>query len=113
MVDRDFVAVDYAARNAAANGLANASAMLSNGLAQVGDREFDVIVSNLPAKVGRERYQNFMEDAHAHLAPGGSFWAVMIRQLWPALKREAERVFGNAEKVRLGAKHVVLRPRRR
>ena len=45
--------------------------------------------------------------------PIGLAMAVMIRQLWPALKREAERVFGNAEKVRLGAKHVVLRARRR
>ena len=45
--------------------------------------------------------------------PIGLAMAVMIRQLWPAMKREAERVFGNAEKVRLGAKHVVLRARRR
>lgn len=112
MVDRDFVAVDYAARNAAANGLDNAEAQLSNGLAQVGERQFDLIASNLPAKVGRELYRIFVEDAHAHLRPGGRFYAVMIRQLWPALRREAERVFGAAEKAAEGPRHVVLRATR-
>ena len=112
MVDRDFVAVDYALRNAAANGLTNADAMLSNGLAQVGDRRFDLIASNLPAKVGRELYTIFLEDAWSHLKPGGCFQAVLIRQLWPALRREAERVFGQVEKQREGPKHIVFRARR-
>ncbi len=113
LVDRDFVAVEYAARNAAANGLANASAMLSNGLAQVGERRFDLIASNLPAKVGRELYTVFLEDAWDHLKPGGCFQAVLLRNLWPALRREAERVFGRVEKQREGPKHVVLLSRRR
>lgn len=112
MVDRDFVAVEYAARNVALNGLANAEACLSNGLAQVGERRFDLIASNLPAKVGRELYRIFVEDAWSHLRPGGRFYAVMIRQLWPALQREVERVGGQAEKLREGPRHVVLRARR-
>lgn len=112
MVDRDFVAVDYAARNAAANGLANAEAALSNGLAQVGDRRFDLIASNLPAKVGRELTRIFVEDAFAHLRSGGRFYAVMIRQLWPLLRREVERVGAVAEKAAEGPRHVVLRAQR-
>lgn len=112
MVDRDFVAVDYAARNAAANGLRNAEARLSNGLAQLGERRFDLIASNLPAKVGRDLYRIFVEDAFTHLRPGGRFFAVMIRQLWPALLREVERVGGVAEKLREGPRHVVLRATR-
>lgn len=112
MVDRDFVAVDYAARNARANGLANASARLSNGLAQLEGEQFDLIASNLPAKVGRELYAILLEDAWAHLRPQGRFLAVFIRHLWPTLRREAQRVFGQAEKLREGPTYVVLGARR-
>ncbi len=112
MVDRDFVAVAYAVRNAAANGLTNASARLSNGLAQLDGQTFDLIASNLPAKVGRELYTILLEDAWAHLRSGGRFQAVFIRHLWPTLRREAQRVFGNVEKLREGSAYVVMAARR-
>ena len=57
MVDRDFVAVEYAGRNAADNGCVNCSAYLSNGFSHVDPAaRFDVVASNLPAKVGNELF---------------------------------------------------------
>ena len=53
MVDKDFVAVAYAKKNAEANGVKNSKVYLSNGFGDVPDIKFDLIVSNLPAKVGR------------------------------------------------------------
>ena len=52
MVDKDFVAVEYAKKNAEANGVKNCKVYLSNGFSKVPDMKFDLIVSNLPAKVG-------------------------------------------------------------
>ena len=72
LVDTDFVAVDYARRNAEANALANVEVQLSNGFGAVeDDRRFDVIACNLPAKIGNELTALLVADAHQHLAPGG------------------------------------------
>jgi len=64
MVDKDFIAVDYANRNAARNGLTNAHAQLSNGFAHVDPGlRFDLIASNIPAKVGKELLAILLHDA--------------------------------------------------
>src|SRR5580704_10525167 len=55
LVDKDFVAVAYAQKNIVHNNVPNARAYLSNGFDQVpGDIKFDVILSNVPAKIGHE-----------------------------------------------------------
>ena len=108
MVDKDFVAVRYAAANAARNGLANAEAQLSNGLADLApDRRFDLIASNLPAKVGRELLSILVIDAHARLRPGGRLCVVTINALRPMMKRLFLDVFGNHSKLKQGPTHTV------
>lgn len=109
MVDRDFVAVETARANAESNGLTNASAMLSDGFSALEGRRFHKIAANLPAKVGREMLALFIEDAHDHLRPEGELWVVIINGLRPLVKREMQRVFGHAEKVKQGPRHSVLR----
>ena len=53
LCDKDFMAVEYANRNAILNGVKNAQAILSNGFQHVErSRRFDIVVSNVPAKVG-------------------------------------------------------------
>ncbi|MES9843691.1 MAG: methyltransferase, partial [Candidatus Sedimenticola sp. 6PFRAG5] len=56
LVDKDFMAVEYSRKNAQLNNIENVEVFLSNGFDQVGDRQFDLIVSNLPAKTGKELY---------------------------------------------------------
>jgi 16S rRNA G1207 methylase RsmC len=51
MLDKDFVAVDFAKKNAQLNGIQNCDIYLSNAFNNVPAIEFDNIVSNLPAKV--------------------------------------------------------------
>ncbi len=71
MVDKDFVAVDYARRNAEMNGLRNCEAILSNGLGHVPEGiRFDNIASNLPAKVGNELFYVLFTDVRNRLKPG-------------------------------------------
>ncbi len=108
MVDKDFVAVRYAADNAARNNVGNAVAVLSNGLADLpADMRFDLIASNLPAKVGRELLTLLVVDAHARLRSEGRLCVVTINALRPLMKRLFTEVFGNYEKAKQGATHTV------
>jgi len=100
MVDKDFVAVDYANANAALNRLPHARAYLSNGFSHVPPAaRFDVIVSNIPAKIGAELLEIFLRDAHAHLNPGGRLYVVTISGLKDYMKRHLTAVFGNYDKL--------------
>ena len=108
MVDRDFVAVEYARANAAANGIANARALLSNGFDAVpAGQRFDVIASNLPAKVGNELLTLLIADAYTHLNPGGSLYVVTLSAMRRFIERTCEEVCGNYEKARQGRQHTV------
>jgi len=108
LVDKDFVAVDYANRNARANGLDNARAQLSNGFDQVDPAlHFDVIASNLPAKVGKELLTLYLHDALARLRPGGRLYLVTITGLRQFIKRNLEEVFGNYKKLKQGRAYTV------
>lgn len=109
LVDKDFVAVRYALANARLNGLANVEAQLSNGFEDIDPaRRFDLVASNLPAKVGRELLALFVDDAHARLRPGGRMVVVAISQLKPVIERAFEAAFGNADLVKRGRRHVVM-----
>lgn len=108
MVDRDFVAVEYAQKNAVVNGLGNCETYASNGFCHVpSDVTFDLVVANLPAKVGRELLWIILTDARAHLRPGGSMVVVTISGLREFIKRNFRDVFGNYEKVKQGKRYTV------
>lgn len=107
LVDRDFIAVEYAQANLARNGITNGEAMLSNGLAHIGDRKFDIIASNIPAKVGNEMLYLFLHDAMAHLKPGGRLYVVTITGLRQFIKRAFIEVFGNYDKLKQGPQYTV------
>ncbi|MEW6755070.1 MAG: methyltransferase [Candidatus Latescibacterota bacterium] len=109
LVDKDFVAVEYARANARRNGLTNCHAYLSNGFSHVPDIPFDHVVSNLPAKVGNELLTLILHDARCHLKPGGSLWVVTIAGLKEYVKRSFRQIFGNYEKVKQGRAHIVAR----
>jgi 16S rRNA G1207 methylase RsmC len=108
LVDKDFVAVDYAGRNARRNGLANARAQLSNGFDQVpAGQRFDLIASNIPAKVGKELLSILLHDARDRLNPGGRLYVVTINGLREFMKRNLKEVFGNYDKLKQGAHYTV------
>lgn len=108
LIDKDFVAVQYAQKNADRNGLQNTQIYLSNGFAQVpNDIKFDLIVSNLPAKVGKELLFIMLNDAKSHLKPGGKLCVVTISGLKEYIKREFKEIFGNYKKVKQGKTYVV------
>lgn len=112
LVDKDFVAVEYAKKNAKENGVL-AEVYLSNGFSCVPkEAMFDVIVSNIPAKVGNELLGIFLEDAKAHLAPSGELWVVTINGLRQYIKREMSAIFGNAKKIKQSTHYTVTMARK-
>lgn len=113
LVDKDFVAVDYARRNLAGNGLANGEALLSNGFDAVRERRFDLIVANLPAKVGKELLTIYLHDARATLRPGGALWMVTVTGLRRFIERMSKEVFGDYDKVKQGPHYTVAVARKR
>jgi 16S rRNA (guanine1207-N2)-methyltransferase len=109
MIDKDFVAVDYAEKNRLLNGIKNANCQLSNGFDQIPAQQFDVIVSNIPAKVGKEMLYIYLFDALRYLKPGGSFYIVTITGLRLFFKRGFSEVFGHYEKIKQGKTYTVAR----
>lgn len=107
MVDKDFVAVDYARKNVERNRLQNCHVLLSNGFSHLPNIQFDLIVSNLPANVGKELLQIFLADAKRHLKPNGRLYVVTISGLREFIKRNFKRVFGNYRKVKQRQTHTV------
>lgn len=109
LLDKDFIACDYARANAARNGLSNASVMLSNGLEAVREQKAQLIVSNVPAKVGKELWSIMLFDAWRMLEPGGELWFVSINGLRDYFKRTFKEQFGHYDKVKQGRDYTVHR----
>ncbi|HBR97100.1 MAG TPA: methyltransferase [Gammaproteobacteria bacterium] len=108
LIDKDFVAVDYAKKNAGINQIANVDIFLSNGFSEIprADR-FDVIVSNLPAKAGKELFYLYFYDALLRMNPGARFYVVTVNGLRMFVKRVFNDVFGNYTKVKQGKNYTV------
>ncbi|MCG9128618.1 methyltransferase [Candidatus Poribacteria bacterium] len=107
MVDKDFVAVDYARKNIENNKLENCHVYLSNGFSHVPDIKFDIIASNLPANVGNELIRIFFNDAKRFLNENGKLYVVTIAGLKEFIKRNFISTFGNYKKVKQRKTHTV------
>ena len=108
MVDKDFVAVEYAHKNSKLNQLTNCESRLSNGFDNIDKNEkFSLIVSNLPAKVGNEMLSLYLYDAFKHLRPGGRFVVVNIGGIRHFIKRGFNEIFGNYKKLKQGKIYTV------
>jgi 16S rRNA (guanine1207-N2)-methyltransferase len=107
MVDKDFVALDYARRNAEANGIANVEIYASNAFSAVPDVRFDNVAANLPANVGKELLTIILTEARDHLKPGGRLCAVTVAGLRQFIKRNFLEVFGNYAKLKQGRTYAV------
>jgi 16S rRNA G1207 methylase RsmC len=107
LVDKDFVAIEYSRKNAELNGIRNVEVFLSNGFDQVGMRQFDLVVSNLPAKTGKELYYLYFYDALIRMKPGARIYVVTITGLRKFIQKAFLEVFGNYNKIKQGRTYTV------
>ena len=107
LLDKDFMAVEYSSGNAKRNHIDNAEVILSNGFEHLDDRRFNVIVSNLPAKTGKEQYYLYFYEAYARLETDGTFYVVTINGLRDFIKKSFKQIFGNYKKLKQGRTYTV------
>lgn len=110
MADSNLLAVRYARRNAALNGAGNAEAVGSVGLEGVPEGPYDLIVANVPAKIGDTAIEaEFIDGPRGRLSAGGSYWFVAVSGLNHLLKRIAGRGGAPLHQVRKRSGHTVYR----
>jgi len=81
-VDRDLLEVRYTRHNAELNRTPNVTAIGSIGLESAPAQPFDLIVANVPAKIGDEAIEReFVLDPLARLGPNGDYWFVVVSGL--------------------------------
>ncbi len=108
MVDKDFIAIELANANAKLNQIDNVKAYLSDAFSQVNQTAyFDQVLSNVPAKVGREQLSIMLYDAYDALKPGGKITFVTINGLRHFIKDNFKSVFGNYKKLKQGQKYTI------
>jgi len=82
MVDVNLLAVRYTNNNIKKNDVTNAVTLGSVGMEAVNDKTFDLIVSNIPAKIRDEAItQDFILTPLEHLNPEGELWVVVVNAL--------------------------------
>jgi 16S rRNA G1207 methylase RsmC len=118
LTDADLLAVRYARRNCEANGVDDRTEVISGvGLEAVPDPStaegrFDLIVSNVPAKIGDDAIeQEFILGPLARLAPGGEFWFVIVSGLNRLIPKFGTRHNLNLKQIRKRSGHAVYRLR--
>jgi 16S rRNA G1207 methylase RsmC len=107
LLDKDFVACEYATANATRNHLGNVTVKLSNGLSAIQGTQAHRIVSNVPAKVGKELWSIMLFDAWQALHPEGELWFVSINGLRDYFKRTFHEQFGNYDKIKQGRDYTI------
>ncbi len=84
-VDRDALAVAFTAYNAVLNGLPRVRAYPSLGYDDVDGTDFDLVVSNVPAKAGPGVIAALVRDARHRLTPAGVAAVVGIDRIAPQI----------------------------
>ena len=110
LVDSNTAAVELARANIARNGVANATALVSDSVVAVAEQRFDVVATNPPFHAGRAHAADiaarFIADAVGVLAPGGRFYLVCNRFL--PYDRAIAAALGAAREVSGNARFRVL-----
>jgi 16S rRNA (guanine1207-N2)-methyltransferase len=110
LADVSLLAVRYARHNAALNGAINTTILGSVGLEAVPPGPYDLIVSNIPAKIGDEAIEHeFVLGPLARLRPGGEYWFVVVSGLNHLIPRLAPRHDLKLKAIKKRAGHTVYR----
>lgn len=88
MVDIDSLAIDYSRQNANLNNFNDIKTYASLGYDDVIDTDFDLIVSNIPAKIGEKALSHVLKDAQFYLKPKGRVAVVVIDAIAGYVTRE-------------------------
>ncbi len=110
MADKDLLAVRYARHNCQHNTTTNTEVIGSVGTEHVPPDPFDLIVSNIPAKIGDAAIEReFILAPLARLRAGGSYWFVVVSGLNRLIPAIGTRNNLRMKAIRKRAGHTVYR----
>lgn len=110
LVDINLLAVRYTKFNIEKNNIQNAKVLGSVGMEEVMDRTFDLIVSNIPAKIGDEAItKDFILTPYQHLNPEGELWIVVVNALNRLIPKVGRKNELNIKEIRKRRGHTVYR----
>ncbi|MCL2408937.1 MAG: methyltransferase [Oscillospiraceae bacterium] len=95
LTDIDETAVQYAKRNAAANGVPGVNVILSNAFENLDETGFSLILSNPPYHTDFSVAKTFIEKSFNRLILGGRFFMVTKRRDW--YKNKFISIFGGVK----------------
>ena len=114
LVDSSQLAVNLARRNVELNGIENVEVLQSDALGAVRGIKFDVIVTNPPFHLGREKTtavaEKFVEEAFLGLKKGGRFY--LVANIFLPYEKTIKRYFGNAKAIVETSKYKILMAKR-
>ena len=87
MVDRDALAIEYSRQNAELNQMSDVKVYGSLGYDNVQETDFDLIISNIPAKAGELVISYFLRDAAHYLSLKGLVAIVVVAPLEMLLEK--------------------------
>ena len=109
LVDVNRRAVELARDNARINGLANVEVHWGDGLEPVRGQAFRLILCNPPYRAGKEVVHRLLDEAFAHLEPGGRLLVVgRTRQGVLSLLRWMQERWGTARELARGGGYRVV-----
>jgi len=88
MTDKDALALDYSSQNLEINNISGVKIYASLGYDGVAEKDFDLIVSNIPAKVGDKVLTHMLKDSRFYLRPGGQMAIVVIDAIGDYVTKE-------------------------
>ncbi len=110
MTDKDLLAVHFTKINMEKNNILNATALGSVGMEQIKNQTFDLIVSNVPAKIGDDAItQDFILTPYKYLHPSGEYWIVVVNALNRLIPKIGRQHQLNMKEIKNRSGHSVYR----
>jgi len=81
MVDRDALAIEYSRQNTELNHLSAIEVYGSLGYENLMAKDYDLVISNIPAKAGETVIKSWLNDAVNYLQPDGQVVIVIVKTL--------------------------------
>ncbi|MBU6152660.1 MAG: methyltransferase [Bdellovibrionales bacterium] len=108
LVDRDLLAVEWAQRNALSNRLDGVLVRGSLGFDCVRERDFDWILCNVPARIGKPFILHLFQESAKRLNSNGELRVVVIRDLVPIIKEVGLELGVGLVECAIGPRHSVF-----
>jgi 16S rRNA G1207 methylase RsmC len=80
----------------------------SNLFDRIVDRDYDLLISNIPAKPTKEVHTELIDQSISHLKNGGSIYLVAAGRLSSYLRRLLDKTYGSSEKIARNKTHTVI-----